>query len=129
MTWHKAMHMAIARRIYSLSDGRGNQISLLLHCGNDLPSSTICVNASCPSDGDARSMCWTLPPFTRYWVGPVWPLPGAVLQARPPPGAVSNHAVDGGFEPEPSAPEASQHSAIPPTVASAASTVVLRPYS
>ena len=50
-----------------------------------------------------------------FWVGLAWPPPGAVLQARPPPGAVSNHAVDGGFEPDPLAPEASQHSDIPPT--------------
>ena len=54
-------------------------------------------------------------PFYKILGGPCkWPPPGAVLQARPPPKAVSNHAVDGGFEPEPSAPEASQHSAIPP---------------
>ena len=57
-----------------------------------------------------------IPSFTRFWVGPVNdPHMGPILQARPPHGAVSNHAVDGGFEPEPSAPEASQHSAIPPT--------------
>ena len=45
-------------------------------------------------------VCWTLPPFTRFWVGPVnGPHLGPILQAQPPPGAVSNHAVDGGFEP------------------------------
>ena len=53
--------------------------------------------------------CWALPPFTRFWVGPVWPLPWAVLQARPPPGTVSNHEVDRGFEPESLIPETLQY--------------------
>ena len=40
---------------------------------------------------------------------------GPVLQARPPPGATSNHMTDLSFEPKLSAPEASQHTAMPPT--------------
>ena len=80
-----------------------------LYCSSFTPENK--VNAA----GLGARGCWTLHPFTRFRIGLVWPLPGAVLQARPPPGAVSNHEVDRGFEPEPLAPEASQHSAIPPT--------------
>ena len=40
---------------------------------------------------------------------------GPILQARAPHGAVPNHMTDGGFEPEPSAPVTSQHTAALPT--------------
>ena len=55
-----------------------------------------------------------LPPWLET-TAPVWPRPGAVLQAGAPPGADSNHAIEQGFEPESSTPESFQNSATLPT--------------
>ena len=42
--------VGIARQIYSLSNNKRDQIVLLLRLEDSLSS---CVDASCPSDGDA----------------------------------------------------------------------------